>query len=122
MDLSTKVDRMATRRPYPPPFDAAFVRRDYSHYYEASLPDWERSLREGLASSAERRDLLSMESVMYEALEELLVARMQLELLVTEVVHLALDQGLAWRGIGEALGMSKQGAHKRYSDPGDSHR
>jgi hypothetical protein len=50
-----------------------------------------------------------------EGLRDLVARREELDDLEARHVHAALDQGRSWSEIGDALGISKQAAHKRHA-------
>jgi hypothetical protein len=49
-------------------------------------------------------------------LGELVALRDDLEAAIVEAIRLQLQCGKSWQSIGDALGMTRQAAHKRYAD------
>lgn len=67
---------------------------------------------ESLVSQVEQR-----REALLARLAELAVQRAEIEAAIDLAARDAHTAGASWRIIGEALGMSQQGAHKRFAQP-----
>lgn len=75
----------------------------------------------GIAESAAGYSVVSHECDVMEQIAGLVMHRAALDRTIGEAVaHARGDHGVSWAQIGRLVGMSKQGAQKRYGRAGDA--